>query len=267
MKKVLLLTLLVAITSPLLSQSKMKCVYLEEAVNNPNQAGDISHDEFVLAIDGKQSAFYSRNARLKTEKKDSLLKQGVMPMEILATLQSIPNGKTLEVYKNHPTEGEYTYIDKMVKSYRYVNALPAIKWQIEDGTKQILGHSCRKAVGQLHGRRWTVWFTMAIPVSEGPWLLAGLPGLILEAADGDNLFHFTAIELGIDNSLSVQPDDGKYIKCSRSEFLKMRQQFDENPMGMIEMSTGIKVKRILDKNGKEKSKQDIKRKRNYYENE
>ena len=110
---------------------------------------------------------------------------------------------------------------------------------------------------------------MDIPVSDGPWLLQGLPGLILEAVDSENIFHFITIELGQDDTLSVEPDSKKYIKCTRKEFLKLRTQFEEDPLGMLQKTTGFKIQRIMDANGKEitmhQANQRAIKKTNYYE--
>ncbi len=65
-------------------------------------------------------------------------------------------------------------------------------WEILDETKDIIGYECIKAVSADRGRRWTVWFTPEIPIQEGPWKLCGLPGLILEAEDNHNEYHYLA---------------------------------------------------------------------------
>ena len=188
-------------------------------------------------------------------------------MEMLGTLQRIQKGKAIEIYKNQPKTGEYVCFADVSQTFRFEDKLPRIEWQIKDESKNILGYACQKAVGKLYNREWTVWFTMDIPVSEGPWLLAGLPGLILEANDADNIFHFTAIELSKDNTLSVEPTSKKHIKCSRKELLEYRKKFDEDPIGMVQDSSGLKITKIVNTDGKEVKKQDVKRKRNYYENE
>lgn len=245
----------------------LKCVYLEEAINRVDQPDKITQDEFVLFVEGSRSAFYSRNARQYAETKDSLERIGIAPMEMLGTLQSIKKGKAIEIYKNQPETGEYVCYADVSQTFRFEDKLPYIEWQIQDESKNVLGYACQKAVGQLYNREWTVWFTMDIPVSEGPWLLSGLPGLILEANDADNIFHFTAIELGKDNTLSVEPTSKKYIKCSRKELLDYRKKFDEDPIGMVQASSGVKITKIVNAEGKELKRQDLNRKRNYYENE
>ena len=89
----------------------------------------------------------------------------------------------------------------------------------------------------------------------------------MEANDADNIFHFTAIELGKDNTLSVEPTSKKYIKCSRKELLEYRKKFDEDPAIMIQALSGLKITKVVNTDGKEVKIQDLKRKRNYYENE
>lgn len=272
MKKLIILVVVIVssitgLTAQTGNQQMLKCVYLEEAINRADQPDKITQDEFVLFVSGNRSAFYSHNARQYVETKDSLERLGISPMEMLGTLQRFPKGKSIEIYKNQPTSGEYICYAEVAQTFRFEDKLPRIEWQIQDESKNILGYACQKAVGKLYNREWTVWFTMDIPVSEGPWLLAGLPGLILEANDADNIFHFTAIELSKDNTLSVEPTSKKHIKCSRKELLDYRKKFDEDPIGMVQASSGLKITKIVNTDGKEVKKQDVKRKRNYYENE
>ena len=249
------------------NQQMLKCVYLEEAINRADKPNDVSQDEFVLFVSGNRSAFYSHNARCYSEMKDSLERLGISPMEMLGTLQRIPKGKSIEIYKNQPKVGEYICYAEVAQSFRFEDRLPQIDWRIQNETKSILGYTCQKAVGKLYNRKWTVWFTMDIPISEGPWLLAGLPGLILEAVDSENIFHFTAIELGKGNNLSVEPTSKKFIKCSRKELLEYRRKFDEDPIAMVQASSGLKITKVVNAEGKEVKTKDVKRKRNYYENE
>ena len=53
----------------------------------------------------------------------------------------------------------------------------------------------RLATSDFRGRHWTAWFATDIPVSDGPWKLGGLPGLILEAYDKGHQYTFTAVGL------------------------------------------------------------------------
>lgn len=90
------------------------------------------------------------------------------------------------------------------------------------------------ATGELHGRRWTVWFTPEVPVMNGPWKFSGLPGLILEATDDSGLYNFAATGIQRTNRPMMPmylADD--YEKTTRTEFLKAKRQFTDNPMGTM----------------------------------
>ena len=63
-------------------------------------------------------------------------------------------------------------------------------WKLEDGDTTIVEYACHKATTHFKGRTWHVWYAPDIPISEGPWKLSGLPGLILAAKDSEGLFSF-----------------------------------------------------------------------------
>lgn len=113
------------------NQQMLKCVFHEEAINRVDQPDKITQDEFALCISGNRSAFYSRNARLYSETKDSLERLGMAPMEILGALQSIPKGKSIEVYKNQPEVGKYICYDEVVQCFRFEDTLPCLSGRLK----------------------------------------------------------------------------------------------------------------------------------------
>ncbi len=75
--------------------------------------------------------------------------------------------------------------------------LTPIDWQITEETKAIGDYVCHLAKGTYKNRKYYAWFTYQIPVSHGPWKLHGLPGLILEAHDEEELFYFIALTVSL----------------------------------------------------------------------
>ncbi len=124
------------------------------------------------------------------------------------------------------------------------------QWQVGDSTKNILGYECVKATADYHGRKWIVWFSPEIPISNGPWKFGGLPGLILEAMNDDGKYSFLAT--GIQQTTkaigSVYLAD-EYEKTNRKKFLKSKRAYIDNPLGSINAQMGGDIK-ISDKSGK-----------------
>lgn len=69
--------------------------------------------------------------------------------------------------------------------------LPAPQWILTDQPEtEFLGYRVKKAHAWFLGRDWYAWYTDEIPASTGPWLLRGLPGLIIAAMDKEQCFYF-----------------------------------------------------------------------------
>ena len=148
------------------------------------------------------------------------------------------------VYKNHPT-GQMTIIDRISsQGYRYVDSLHTQTWTMGDSTREMLGYTCQQAMADFRGRRWTAWFATDIPISDGPWKLGGLPGLILEAYDEGKQHVFTAVGLErVKDELIIfnRPFGGnhRFEQTNRLEFLRMERRFLMDSNSFIQMETGI----------------------------
>ena len=148
------------------------------------------------------------------------------------------------VYKNYPT-GQMTITDRISsQGYRYVDSLHAQMWTMTDSTREVLGYTCQQATADFRGRRWTAWFATDIPVSDGPWKLGGLPGLILEAYDEGQQHVFTAVGLErvADEPIIFNQKDGhnrRFEPTNRLDFLRMERRFLMDSNSFIQMETGI----------------------------
>jgi GLPGLI family protein len=150
------------------------------------------------------------------------------------------------VMKSANGNGMTTYDVNGLEKYVMVEPMPELDWQITETTKEILGYECQKAVATFHGREWTVWFTPAIPIMNGPWKLGGLPGLILEANEPSGLYSFTAtgIQAASREILPVYSADA-YEPIDRKEFLKLKRKMADNPISSMNAQLsglGISIK-------------------------
>ena len=148
------------------------------------------------------------------------------------------------VYKNYPT-GQMTITDRIsLQDYCYVDSLHTQTWTMGDSTREVLGYTCQQATADFRGRRWTAWFTTDIPISDGPWKLGGLPGLILKAYDERQQHVFTAVGLERvkDEPIIFNQQDGRnrrFEPTNRLDFLRMERRFLMDSNSFIQMETGI----------------------------
>jgi len=107
-----------------------------------------------------------------------------------------------------------TVPSKFVEAYVVIDEWGDISWEISDERKKIDTFMCRKAVGNFRGRSYTAWYAEEIRSSAGPWKLFGLPGLILEATDSENMFRAYAkkIVYPVTNPVVIAPNhNGKKV--------------------------------------------------------
>lgn len=57
-------------------------------------------------------------------------------------------------------------------------------------SRTIDGYICQKVTFKYFNRNFVAWFTEDIPLSMGPYIFEGFPGLILELYDTENRFNF-----------------------------------------------------------------------------
>lgn len=96
------------------------------------------------------------------------------------------------IFKNYPHKGQQTVDYVMMDIFQYQEPMGQ-KWELLEGDTLIMNHPCQKAVCDYHGRTWTAYYAIDIPISDGPWKLCGLPGLILKAYDSTDSFSFNCV--------------------------------------------------------------------------
>ena len=185
---------------------------------------------WTLDIGEKSAVFYNENNRAYNREMVELRATGdamALIDQLPALGQKYPNKNDLQIVVDSQGRGKYSYYKQVLNSgLKYEEELPLIDWQLTDSTRTICEYECKQAIGYMYGRRWTVWYAPELPLSYGPYVLNGLPGLIMAAKDSDSLFDFVVV--GIENApedavISAFGEDG-FQKCSRKRFLEMRSE-------------------------------------------
>lgn len=190
-------------------------------------------DDKILEIGKNHSIFYGFSNTRRDEVKDSILSRGGTLSDILNTCNKLglkSSKQNYKVLKNFPSRGKLTYTDKAVKTFKYVEDMECPSWKILEGDTTICEYPCQKAKTLFRGRTWTVWFTPEIPISDGPWKLYGLPGLILQAVDATGSFTFQCTAIRQGKGEIMKKLKGKFINCTPSELRDIHVSIGKDPM-------------------------------------
>lgn len=239
---------LVAISANAQTKADIEVSYTMTSPNmRTGKLGDSTH-QYILLANSSQSKFYSP----RTEQIDSLcstpdgeakFKEMQRAAALAGNFDDIPR-RDGSMYVVKSTVANVMKVCDTAGMEQYVVEEPIenIDWTIvEDSVKKVLGYDCIMATADYHGRKWTAWFTPEIPLQAGPWKLAGLPGLILEADADNGVYSFVAT--GIQNTtrqISQVYLADRYEKVSRKDLLKAQRSFLDNPLGQINAKYGDK---------------------------
>ena len=196
----------------------------------------------VLEIGKDVSVCYDSKFRQFIALDDSLKMVHASVGEWIRTMENNGTlGRTVSfaVYKHLPAMNELTYTDEIFRYlYYYEQELPAIDWQMQNADSVVCGDSCSKAVGKWRGRTWTVWYSMDIPIDDGPWKLQGLPGLILHAEDAQGDFFFTCVDIEEKRSPIILWGD-HMRKCTPEWFQREITEFWKDQSGYVSFRNGM----------------------------
>lgn len=163
---------------------------------------------------------------------------------------SISLGQFKSLIPDH-TFSYVLYYDKAIKEFTMTQFFTnvgvgykediALPWQLTGETKKVKGYLCQKATVIYEGRSYEAWFTLDIPLQEGPYKFKGLPGLIIQIADTESeyVFDFMGIK-----KLDPQPESFYFFRdidmTTKATFRTIKKKFTENPFAMFSQS-GITI--------------------------
>jgi len=203
-----------------------------------------ANEQMTLEVGNRTTSFYSQVVAQSDSMAAELTRKGVSQISYSG---EIP----WRVYCDYPSEGTYTYLErKGLDRFLMSEQMPEAVWTLcPDSTSAVLGYPCHKAKATFMGREWTVWYTEDIPTDKGPWLLRGLPGLILRAYTTDSIFSFEANSLAKgDGRRPMYYKGGKYEDIGRKAMKNVYERYYADPVGYITNRPNVKVT-VTDGNG------------------
>jgi len=172
------------------------------------------------------------------------------------------------IYYKDTQEKRYTnQTEIMGKVFLIKDELPKYEWEMSTDTKNIGQYTCYKAtyskevenknISFINGETkeeivketvvTTAWYTLEVPVSNGPKNYQGLPGLILEINDGKNLIVCTEIIINPSEVIKIEePKKGKvvsqkkYDEIQNKKSKEMLEKFKSR--NGFDMGNGVNIK-------------------------
>ncbi len=214
----------------LLFTAKYEMTFIHDTVKPESR----QEETMMLKVGKNVSQFYSYSKYMS----DSLVNEAIQNGTVKETFQDIVKQFqpkiTYQLYKNFPV-GKVMTLDRLaMSSFRCEEENERPVWQIQSDTMTINTYPCQKATCRFKGRDYDAWFTTEIPISEGPWKLYGLPGLIIKATDSEG--HYTFECTGIQQAHpggSIMYGGKDYEPMSRKNLNKLYERFSSDPVGYI----------------------------------
>ena len=158
------------------------------------------------------------------------------------------NGEFMTIYKNYPS-GKLTHTEKICMDwFRYEEDIPKLEWELTDSVINVLGYDCQSAKCRFRGKEWTAFYTEDIPMSEGPWKLQGLPGLIMKASDENGFYTFECIGIKSKANRPITIYKVPFNKVNRKDYYDTKHRYEINPYAYFEAATGHHVT-VTDESG------------------
>jgi len=264
MKRIFLISImyLMALLSNAQQKAQIKVGYDYEV----NVDGQVRRADYILLSGQQGSMFYNPTALwMDVISKDDAARQayGTMASKLYESGRGdeVPNrSQSIFVFKDFGKQERTVYDDFSDQFAVYDEPLAEMQWEVvSDSTKTVLGYECVMARSSYHGRDWTAWFAPEIPLSDGPWKFAGLPGLILKATESKGMHSFTANGIeATDEDIPEMPRDDWYHKENRIKYLQEKYRHLQDPLSGL-TGGNIPANARLIVNGEETTADEVRR--------
>jgi GLPGLI family protein len=220
MKRINCIIMSILFSTNVLNAQNITVVYQEQR----KAADSLSNlDPQIAAIVKAQLNKINKTMVLYSEKGASLFEQltqkdnaqSELPSNVQVVQVGVGNCYYKDRAKNESIAQEYI----MDKAFLITEPLHS-QWTLSSEEKTVGNYVCKKAVND---KDVTAWYCPDIPVSDGPYLYCGLPGLILEIETSTNVITMQTIDFNTDIKDKIKPPtSGK--KINREEFNETRDK-------------------------------------------
>jgi GLPGLI family protein len=162
-------------------------------------------EEYLLYRIGYDSRFINKTAHNNDSIRLTFLEKGgakAFSAEYTAEFMNTQAYKIKHYSSDLRTSKRFNTKYRMLSLYEtyqrhYLKEPMQLSWEMIPGVDTISGIACRKAKTDYGGRVYTAWYALNIPISDGPYIFQGLPGLITKVVDADQWYQFQINQFNI----------------------------------------------------------------------
>lgn len=142
--------------------------------------------------------------------------------------------------KNRSENEVFKSIQTVFSEIFFIRITDKLNWEILPEKSKIANFEVQKAKVTYGGRNWTAWFTVEIPIQDGPCIFHGLPGLIVKISDDLNDYNFSLTEIKNGNVKIYYRNKGSELTWEQFQIFAINYYSD--PFARIR-SMGVPVKK------------------------
>lgn len=223
--------LLLGISSQIIFAQATRFVYQVTMKPDSTDRNTIKTELAHLDVSPDGSIFYAEN-RLKRDSVMSRMRQTGSFNFNREQMQSLRTSLDFIIEKESKSGKKIYKSNIMRDQYAYEEDRP-MNWKILPETATIGEYKTQKAETNFAGRTWNAWFTTEIPLQDGPYKFAGLPGLIVKVEDEKGDYSFDLKESKKIAGIASFEQRGTPISVKRAAFEKQQAQYRKDPAAAL----------------------------------
>lgn len=209
----------------ILDTAKFKCYYSYELQQDSTDINSLRTQQMVLLVGKKQKSIFKKYSSFIFDSISIARKKYPDTNEMISLIRRLGTGSgvaNFSVIKDMSNRKVILLTGFPGSNFLIEEGFGLMKWSLKDEKKVVAGYKCKKAICHFAGRDYIAWYTLEIPISEGPYKFSGLPGLIVKIEDtkGEHRFELTEIENVKDENNPICYEKRKYINAKIKDFLK-----------------------------------------------
>ncbi|MCZ4693657.1 GLPGLI family protein [Ancylomarina euxinus] len=170
------------------------------------------------------------------------------------------------LFKNYPNKGNIHFKGGLgPKVNVMVDESINFNWKLQTNSDTIIAkYPCQKATCNFGGRKYVAWYTMVIPISDGPYKFKGLPGLIVRIADTkkEHVFQLYKVKNSNAGTSIINVVEDQYQNSTPQGFAKAMKVYIADMYRKYGGNTDISYS---NPDGESKTLRNIRAKNNYIE--